>query len=306
MHDSLLSALVLLLAFGAVVLVVYVIGQYVATQVQTQQRIMAPAGDQSAAPDAKSGLDALIATHIDEKKFGVDGTVRAKLKRELIGAGFFHNDAVKYYILARFAAVIIVPTAAYLVMEFFTVVPQWTMKFGILAIFLLVAVFGPDAYIARRQRRLREQYRCIFPDMLDLMVVCVDAGLSLDAAIDRISGEIIRESRELGTNLCLLSAETRAGRSTVDALASFAERIGLDEARSFSAMLRQSIDLGTDVAEALRVFSDEMRQRRMFRAEERANKLPVKMVLPLGLFIFPVILMIAMVPTAIRLMSVLK
>ena len=150
---------------------------------------------------------------------------------------------------------------------------------------------------------MQQRYRIAFPDMLDLLVVCVDAGLSLEAALERISGEIVRESYELGMNLRLMGAERRAGRSTIDALDGLAKRVGLEEARAFAGLLRQSIELGTDVAEALRVFSDEMRDRRMLRAEERANQLPVKMVAPLGLFIFPVILMTVMVPVGIRLAS---
>jgi tight adherence protein C len=171
---------------------------------------------------------------------------------------------------------------------------------------MFLSVLGPDAYVSRRERKMQQRYRIAFPDMLDLLVVCVDAGLSLEAALERISGEIMRQSYELGMNLRLMSAERRAGRSTIDALDGFAKRIGLDEARALAGLLRQSIELGTDVAEALRVFSDEMRDRRMLRAEERANQLPVKMVAPLGLFIFPVILMVAMVPVAIRLLSVMK
>src|SRR5260370_21554864 len=141
---------------------------------------------------------------------------------------------------------------------------------------------------------------------LDVWVGGMEAGLSLEGALDRVSGEITRQNRHLGANLQILSAERRAGRSTIDALDSLADRLGLDEARSLSAMLRQSIELGTDVGDALRVFSDDMRDSRLMRAEERANQLPVKMVGPLGLFIFPVILGIAMVPVIIRLITVLK
>jgi tight adherence protein C len=104
----------------------------------------------------------------------------------------------------------------------------------------------------------------------------------------------------------ILGAEIRAGRSTIDALTSLADRLGLDEARSFAAMLRQSVELGTDVANALRVFSDEMRDRRLLRAEERANQLPVKMVGPLGICIFPVILVVIMYPVMIRLASIMR
>jgi tight adherence protein C len=138
------------------------------------------------------------------------------------------------------------------------------------------------------------------------MVVCVDAGLSLEAAIERLSAEVLKRNWTMGMNLLLLGAETRAGRGLADAMDSFAERLALDEARSFVAMLRQSVELGTDVGDSLRVFSDEMRDRRLMRAEERANQLPVKMVIPLGVFIFPVILMVALVPVAIKLLSVMR
>ena len=107
-------------------------------------------------------------------------------------------------------------------------------------------------------------------------------------------------------NLKILGAETRAGRSTADGLAAFADRLNIDEARSFVIMLRQSLELGTDVGEALRVFSDEMRGKRLLRAEETANKLPVKMVLPLGGLIFPVILMVVLLPVIIRLLSLMS
>jgi len=103
----------------------------------------------------------------------------------------------------------------------------------------------------------------------------------------------------------MMGAEMRAGRSTIDALNSLADRLDLDEARSFVLVLRQSVELGSDVAESLRVFSDEMRDKRVIRAEESANKLPVKMVVPLGLFIFPVILMVVMLPLALRVMAAL-
>ena len=107
-------------------------------------------------------------------------------------------------------------------------------------------------------------------------------------------------------NLGFLGAETRAGRSTPDALSTFADRLNIDEARSFMIMLRQSIELGTDIGDALRVFSDEMRNKRLLRAEETANKLPVKMVIPLGGLIFPVILMVVMLPVVIRLLSIVQ
>jgi tight adherence protein C len=305
MSQELSFLLITILAFGAVAIGVFAIGQFIAVQIRVHQRVAAQGRDVETAPGLASGFDALVSTFFDEKRFGVEGSVRTKLRRELIRAGFFHVDAIKYYIFARIATVVVLVIVA-LLTEQFLVNSEWYLKFALVAIIMLLAVVGPDAYIARRKRKLHLGYRIAFPEMLDLLVVCIDAGLSLEGALDRISGEITRQNRHLGANLQILGAERRAGRSTIDALASLADRLGLDEARSLTAMLRQSIELGTDVGDALRVFSDDMRDRRLMRAEERANQLPVKMVGPLGLFIFPVVLGIAMVPVIIRLLAVLK
>jgi tight adherence protein C len=304
MSPELASLLITILAFGAVTIGVFAIGQFVAVQLRVRQRIEAKGRDAESAPGLASGFDTLVSTVFDEKRFGVEGSVRTKLRRELISAGFFHVDAIKYYIFARIATVAVLAVVALLIQQLL-VNSEWYLKFGLMAVVMLLAVVGADAYIARRKRKLHLGYRIAFPDMLDLLVVCIDAGLSLESALDRISGEIARQNRYLGANLQMMGSEMRAGRSTIDALSSLADRLGLDEARSLAAMLRQSIELGTDVGDALRAFSDEMRDRRLLRAEERANQLPVKMVGPLGLFIFPVILGIAMVPVIIRLLTVL-
>jgi tight adherence protein C len=300
-------ALIAFLAFGAVTAIVFVIGQFVATQARVQHRAAATVRSSGAtpAPAFTQNLDGLIASYFDEKRFGIAGSVRAKLRRELVRAAFFNPNAINYYVFFRVALVAILPSAAYILGEIFIAHQPWFAKLGIVAVAMMVAVLGPDAYLARRQRRMHEKYRLDFPDLLDLMVVCIDAGLSLEAALDRITPQVLVQNRPFGTNLMLLGAEIRTGRSLVDALDSLADRLGLDEARSFVGMLRQSIELGSDVGEALRVFSDEMRDRRLLRAEERANQLPVKMVGPLGLFIFPVILMTVMLPVILRLISIM-
>jgi tight adherence protein C len=150
-----------------------------------------------------------------------------------------------------------------------------------------------------------QRHQLIFPDLLDLLVVCVDAGLSLEGALDRITIEMLKQDRVLGSHLMMMRVEMRAGRSTIDALNSLSERLGFDEARSFVLVLRQSVELGSDVGEALRVFSDEMRDKRLLRAEEAANKLPVKMIGPMAGLIFPVILALIMLPLGLRVAAVM-
>jgi tight adherence protein C len=303
MDDQLFPLATMFIAFGAVAAVVYVTGQYVATEVRVQKR----AAVQQREPESTelfAGVSTLVSTYFDEKRFELEDSFKAKLRRDLLRAGFFHVQNVSYYIFIRIAAAVVLPAVACLVALMGMDEYGWPLKLGFVAAAFVVGNLGPSAFIARRQRLLMVKYRGFFPDLLDLMVVCVDAGLSLEAALERISFEIMKQSRALGMNLVLLGAEMRAGRSMSEALAALADRLGLDEARSFAAMLRQSIELGTDIAVALRVFSDEMRDRRLMRAEERANQLPVKMVIPLGLFIFPVILMVILFPVVVSLMAV--
>jgi tight adherence protein C len=297
--------IVAILSFGAVSAIAFLVGQYVWAQSRIQRRLSLPTPASNLARTRPGTLDAFIAKHFDVKRFGLDDSLRGKLRRELVQAGYFKNDAVNYYIFARFAVVIIFPLFSYIVVEAFSPGFSQLLKLAVVSISALLGVAGPDAYLARRKRMLAQQYRLVFPDLLDLLVVCVDSGLSLEAALDRITGEMVKQNRSLGLNLMMMGAEMRAGRSTIDALNSLADRLDLDEARSFVLVLRQSVELGSDVAESLRIFSDEMRDKRMMRAEESANKLPVKMVAPLGLFIFPVILMVVMLPLALRVMAVL-
>src|SRR5207249_10990211 len=142
------------------------------------------------------------------------------------------------------------------------------LKIVLVSIVALIAFAAPDAYLARRQRQLAVRYRQIFPDLLDLLVICIVAGLSLEAAFERVRGEVFKQSRELGNNLDMMGAEMRAGRSTIEALESFADRLGLDEAASFNTMLRQSLELGSDIGEAPRIFREYMRDRGRLRAED--------------------------------------
>ena len=301
---DLVPYLIIFLAFGAVTAFVFVAGQFFPTQARLHRRAAMSGRETEATPNLLDGMNTFVTTYFDEKRFQLEGPAKARLRLELIRAGFFRADAINYYVFARLAIVVVLPIIAYMMAEIFFAGYSWLLKLSVVLLVAVLAVLLPDAYIARRQRLLSQKYRIAFPDLLDLMMVCADAGLSLEASFERLSREMFKRSRELGANLLLLGAESRAGKSTPDALGSFAERLGLDEARAFVAVLRQSLELGTDVGTALRVYSDEIRDKRLMRAEERANQLPVKMVLPLGLFIFPVILLMVLLPVIIRFLTV--
>lgn len=298
--------LVALAAFGCIAGLVFVAGRYFAGEAAVRRRltvgVSASAGGDGDAAHHISGILSSIAARIDERKFGIEGPLRSKLRRELIRAGYFSDAAISVYILFRIAAVIVIPTVVFIIFQ--TIGAQIYVVLLGSAVGALIGILGPDAYISRRQGALQREYRINFPDSLDMLVVCVDAGLGLDAAIARIWPEVVKRNRHLGTNFAIIGVETRAGRSLTDAIKAFADRLNLDEARAFAILLRQSMELGTDITSALRVFSEEMRTKRLLRAEEMANKLPVKMVLPLGLFIFPVIMMTVLVPTIIKMLAI--
>jgi tight adherence protein C len=292
------------MSFGCVAIIVFVVGRYLSSQATMQRRlpirtsaseVVDPAGGEP------NYFLTLLAEKLDEKKFGIEGPIRAKLKRDLTRAGFFSDNAIRLYVLARLGLVLVLPAFAYIFAQIFFGHTAFYSKLAAVAVSALIAVFGPDFYIRRRQTARRQEYRLAFPDLIDMLVVCTDAGLSLNGAFARIEPEISNQSRALAINLKLLGAEIRAGRSLPDALGTFADRLNLDEGRAFVILLRQSTELGTDIGEALRVYSNEMRSKRLLRAEETANKLPVKMVLPLGGFIFPVILMLVLLPVLLRL-----
>jgi tight adherence protein C len=294
-------------SFAAVAAAAIVIGNYVALQARLRRRL--PTGRVAIDFSKERGfqpLHAFVARHFDAKRLGIDGAIRDKLRRDLVRAGYFQSYALNYYVLARLGAVVVLPIFSYAAVELARPDAPAMLKVVLVSVVALIAIFGPDAYLSRRQRQLALRYRQIFPDLLDLLVICIAAGLSLEAAFERVRGEVLKQSRELGSNLEMMSAEMRAGRSTIEALDSFANRLGLDEAASFNTMLRQSLELGSDIGEALRIFSEDMRDRRLLRAEEAANKLSVKMILPLGLFIFPVVLLVVMLPVVIKLMTVLQ
>jgi tight adherence protein C len=299
--------LVAVLAFGAMAGIAFVAGQYYLRESHLQRRLPASqAVTLEPGQEPASGIGRLVTRHFDEKRFGVDDTLRGKLRMNLIRAGYFRRDAISFYVFWRVAAAILIPIVCYTIFRLMAPNAQFTTGLVIIVITAVLGIVGPDAFVARRQRLLGDEYRRVFPDFLDLLVVCIDAGLSVEAALARIGGEITKRSRYFGINLAMMTAEMRAGRSFVDALGTLSDRLVIAEARSLAAVLRQAIELGSDIGEALRIFGDEMRDRRLLRAEERANTLSVKMVFPLGLFILPVVLMVVLLPVLIRLAAIFR
>lgn len=223
----------------------------------------------------------------------------ARLRMKLIQAGYMDPRAVGVFFLVRFAALACAGIGAFIVISYFSLAAD-----GNPWLIVLMAAAGgyflPGLALSRMVTAKRLEYRNGFPDFMDLMIVCADAGLSMEAGIERVSRELAKTYPSLSENLQLVSLELRAGRSLDDALKSLADRLSLDEVRSFATLLQQSKELGTSLSGALRVFSDEMRHKRMSVAEEKAHALPAKMSVPVTVCILPVVLMVAIIPIVVK------
>ncbi len=159
----------------------------------------------------------------------------------------------------------------------------------------------PELWLTRRVRRRQHRIRLALADALDLLVICVEAGLALDQAILRVAQELKIAHPELSEELGLVNVGMRVGKTRIDALRELASRTGVDDIKSLVAMLIQTDRFGTSVAQSLRVHSDNLRTKRRQRAEEMAAKTTVKMVPPLVFFIFPALFVVILGPAVISL-----
>ena len=166
---------------------------------------------------------------------------------------------------------------------------------------LLAGYLIPDFWLTWKVRSRQRRLRRALPDALDLLVICVEAGLGLDQALMKVSQELRITHRELSDEFQLVNLEMRVGRTRIEALHELGRRTGLDDIKSLVAMLVQTERFGTSIAQSLRVYSDDMRIRRRQRAEEMSAKTTVKMVPPLVFFIFPALMVVILGPAVITL-----
>jgi tight adherence protein C len=222
------------------------------------------------------------------------------LRRRMIQAGIYDTRAVAFFFIAR--AVFAVAIAA----TVFFLLPLILSLSGSgfwLAVIVggIVGYVAPSMYIDRRIAKRRNEHRAGFPDFMDLLVVCADSGLSMEASLERIGREIGDSYPSLCANIHMANLEIRAGRTMTEALEHLGDRLGLEEARAFSALIQQSAELGSSITDALRVYSDDMRHKRLSRAEEKAYSLPAKLSVPMMVCIFPVLFVVILLPVIVRL-----
>lgn len=219
----------------------------------------------------------------------------------LIQAGYRRSGAVAAYFGTRLATMTVTGAAA--------VFGGFTFGVSLAAVILGAAIgatFGwlaPQYYVKRRIRKRQLELQRALPDTLDLLVVCVEAGLGLNQALVRVSSEIEHVSETMSEELILTNLEIRAGTPRDESLRNLGERTGLGDLKSLTAMLVQTDRFGTSIATALRVHSDTMRVKRRQRAEEAAAKTTIKLVFPLVLFIFPAMFVVILGPAVLHILE---
>ncbi|MDD5250357.1 MAG: type II secretion system F family protein [Rhodocyclaceae bacterium] len=233
------------------------------------------------------------------------GWEQSPLRLRFMNAGYRGEGARVLYFGAKTLLAVGLPLIAFVVVKL--AAPALAAPL-LMTVLLLVSAFGyylPNVVLARltffRQRSIFEN----FPDAADLLLVCVEAGLGLDAGLNRVAEEISLKSKALAEELQLVNLEMRAGNTREKSLHNLALRTGVDEVNTFATMLVQADRFGTSVGDSLRVFSDEMRGRRRFRAEELASKIPLKLLFPLVFFVFPSLLTVLLGPAFIQVYRVL-
>lgn len=224
----------------------------------------------------------------------------APVRRRLVEAGYRRPSAVTVYLGSRIALALILP-AVFLICS-----PMLNLNelqfMSLLAVSVVVGFFGPSHWVDRRRRARQEEIIRGLPDALDLMVVCVEAGLGSNASLHRISREFKRTNPILSAEFALVTLEIRAGKSGTEALRGLALRSGVAEVASLVAMLAQTERFGTNLADTLRVHADSLRVQRMQRAEEQAGKAPLKMMFP-TLIIFAATLLVTLGPGMMQMMA---
>jgi tight adherence protein C len=255
------------------------------------------AGGQPGAPPAKSTITR-ISQSVD-RLFGEGDKAASKvLRKQMVQAGYYGSSAPAIFLTIRVAAMLglgVIGFTLGLMSEDETTTLYMKLVGG-----AALGYFLPPILLDRIISRRKDEHRSGFPDFLDLMIVCCEAGLSMEAAINRVCREMGDAYPSLAANLYFATLEIRAGRTVNDSLMNLSERLGIEEARTFATLLQQSAELGSSLVDSLKVYSDDMRNKRMMRAEEKATALPSKMVIPMIIFIFPILFIILLFPAYMK------
>lgn len=242
---------------------------------------------------------ARLARAVEAAGLNLADTKSDRLTEKLRAAGYTSPAAPRLFTLSRLALIFLAPLT-YVILAYSGGNPPSFLKLYLVgAALALFGLYVPNLYVQARADRRREAITNGFPDCLDLMLVCVESGLGLEAAMDRVGREMVKSHPLVAELLSITVLQLRAGASREEAFRKLASLSAVEEIRSFTTLIIQSDKLGTSIASTLRVYAGEMRERRQMRAEEKAHRMPVLISIPLVACMLPTMIGTLMLPAVI-------
>jgi len=297
-------AVVFVGAFGAAM---FVLAWFSPNAARDRLRRMAVVGGEAVEREAGRWIErvAKVTSPFAKLSLPEDGWEKSGLRKRFMNAGIRSASAPVIYFGVKTLLAVVLPAAAYTGVLLSGQRLDFTDLLCILLVAASIGYYLPNLVVSRlvfvRQREIFET----FPDALDLMTVCVEAGLGVEAALNKVAEDIEHKSKVLGEELRLVGLELRAGSDRERALRNLAMRTGVEEVDTWASMLIQADRFGTSIAASLRVHSDMLRTRRRQRAEEAAAKIALKLLFPLIFCIFPSLMLVLMGPAFIQIYRVL-
>lgn len=308
--NSAVRIAVLLLIFALVIALVLGVASYIAHRMALREQLERLKGHEGIIENQTSlrsrhtdGAWARIAEAVEAAGLDLTDTKDERLSAKLRAAGYKSPWAPRVFTLVRLLGVIVLPLGYVLLAYSGANPPSFLSAYITGAVLALLGLYIPNLYVAARADRRREEITRGFPDCLDLLIVCVESGLGIEAALDRVGREMSISHPLIAEMLSITTLQLRAGASREDAFRKLADVAGVDEVRSFTTLLIQSDKLGTSITQTLRVYAAEMREMRRLRAEEKAHRLPVMISIPLVVCMLPVMIGVLMLPAVVRMMK---
>jgi len=303
---GLVDLIIQLLVFGVVVTGTLLVASAAAQSLTVRRRLRDNADRATGPSDSpllkKQRVDNPFLRWVQTATAPTKAEEGTKLRQDLAAAGFEHPAAPVWYTIIRLGLAIGLPLLL-LFSQTLVSKPLAGMPLILGTLVLCgVGMIAPRSIVDRRGRERRERMEHEFPDVLDLMVVCVEAGLGLELAFVRVGQEVRMSHPLLAGELEQLAQQLAAGRSRSDALRLLADRVDVQSVKSFVALVIQTDALGVSIAQTLRTFSVEMRERRFLKAEEKAMRIPVLMTMPITACFLPVIIASLLLPPIIDMM----
>jgi tight adherence protein C len=314
-NPEIINIIIMAAVFIAVVLTVIAVAPLLQRRVNINERLSGPVSQarvpaeaqaMSLRTDQTASIWARLVAEVEKRGLSLADTNGDALTEKLMLAGYDQSFAPRVFVLTRTVLTLALPGLTVVIMVLLDKWPSPGKLYMLLVALAAIGLYLPNFIISSSATERKKEILNGFPDTLDLMLVCVEAGLGLDAAFSRVGTEIARSHPLIARLFAIVSLELRAGRTREMALRSLARRTAVPEVGAFVTLVIQSDRLGASISQALKVYADEMRESRRMRAEEKAMRIPVLLSIPLIVFLLPTMVAVLMLPASISIKNALQ